>query len=385
MKPIYLDHHSTTPVDPRVVERMLPFFGEDFGNAASRTHVFGWRAETAVEMARETLAAALGAKPGEIVFTSGATESNNLAILGAVDALSARGDHVVTTAIEHPSVLDPCAFLEGRGKRVTRLPVDSEGFVDPDGVADAIEDGTVLVSVMLANNEIGVVEPLAEIGRVCAERGVWLHTDATQALGRLPVDVGELGVALLSASAHKVYGPKGAGLLYVRRRPRVRLTPQLHGGGHERGLRSGTLAVPLVVGFGEAVRLAEAEREEETARVSALRDRLLARLAGELEGVRLNGHRERRLPNNLHVSFDGVDADALVADLKDLAVSTGSACSSATPEPSHVLRALGQSEGRVRGGLRMGLGRFNTAEEIERAADLLVAAVGQRRAATGAS
>ncbi len=378
--PIYLDHHSTTPVDPRVLDAMLPFLREDFGNAASRTHVFGWRAEAAVELAREEIARALGAaSPEEVVFTSGATEANNLAILGLVDARSAQGDHVIVSSIEHPSVLDPCAFLEKRGKRVTRLPVAEDGLVDPQAVADAIDDRTVLVSVMHANNEIGVIQPLEEIGRVCAERGVPLHSDASQTLGKLPLDVGGLGVALLSASAHKLYGPKGVGILWVRRRPRLRLTPLLHGGGHERGLRSGTLPVPLVVGFGEAVRLAELEREEEARRLGALRDRLRQRLEGEAGGVRLNGHPERRLPGNLHVSFDGVAADALVAELAEVAVSTGSACSSASPEPSHVLRALGLPEARVRGGLRIGLGRFNDAEEIEAAADALVEHVARLR------
>ncbi len=380
--PIYLDHHSTTPVDPRVLEAMLPFYRGDFGNAASRSHAYGWRAETAVEMAREEIARALGAaKPAEIVFTSGATEANNLAILGAADALAERGDHLVTSAIEHPSVLDPCRFLESRGKRLTVLPVDADGRVDPAAVAEAITERTVLVSIMLANNEIGVIEPLAEIGRVCAERGVWLHTDATQVLGKLPIDLGELGVALLSASAHKLYGPKGVGCLYVRRRPRVRLTPQLHGGGHERGLRSGTLPVPLVVGFGEAVRIAVAEQQAEAKRVAELRDRLWRRIQAEIPGAHRNGHPTECLAGNLHVSFDGVDADGLLAELTELAVSTGSACSSATPEPSHVLRALGHSESRVRGGLRIGIGRFNTPEEIDRAGDALVRGVGRLREA----
>jgi len=388
MLPIYLDHHSTTPVDPRVLEAMLPFFAEDFGNAASRTHAYGWRAEAAVEIAREEIARALGAgSPAEVTFTSGATEANNLAILGVADARAARGDHIVTSSVEHPSVLDPCAFLEERGKRVTRLPVDGHGLVDPAAVAEAIDERTVLVSIMLANNEVGVIEPLAEIGRVCAERGVPLHTDASQALGKLPVDVGELGVALLSATAHKLYGPKGIGVLWVRRRPRLRLTPLLHGGGHERGLRSGTLPVPLVVGFGEAVRLAEVEREAEARRVGELRDRLFGRLEAALPGVHRNGHPSRRLPGNLHVSFDGVDADALVSELREVAVSTGSACSSATPEPSHVLLALGLPEARVRGGLRIGIGRFNTADEIDAAADALlrhVTRLREERRAVGA-
>ncbi len=368
--PIYLDHHATTPTDPRVVEAMEPYWSRDFGNAASHGHVFGWRAEEAVELARECIAAALGAEPREVVFTSGATESNNLALLGAAEAQAGRRDHVVTVATEHKAVLDPCRVLERRGWRVSVLPVDGEGLVDPDAVAAAIEERTLLVSVMAANNEIGVLQPLAEIGARCRERGVLFHTDAAQALGKVPLDVQDACADLVSLSAHKLYGPPGVGALFVRaRRPRVRLEPRQYGGGHERGLRSGTVPVPLVVGFGRAVALAAEERESEAARLGGLRDRLFERLRGSLEGLVLNGHPERRLPGNLNLSFADVDGEALLASLRDVAVSSGSACTSATPEPSHVLTALGRPEALVRASLRIGIGRFNTADEIDYAAE----------------
>jgi len=374
--PIYLDNHSTTRVDPRVVEAMLPFFSEDYGNAASRHHLFGWRAEAAVEMAREQLAAAIGAPdPREIVFTSGATESNNLAIKGAIPA----GGHVVTAATEHPAVLEPCEELERRGVAVSVLPVDSQGLVDPEQVARAITERTALVSIMAANNEIGVLQPLAEIGRICRERGVPFHTDAAQAVGKIRLDVEAMGIDLLSISAHKLYGPKGVGALLARRRrgdgSRLSLLPQMHGGGHERGLRSGTLPVPLIVGFGSAVALCIAEMESEARRLLGLRRRMLERLSESLGGVTLNGHPERRLPGSLNVSFEGIDADALISDLKGVVVSTGSACTSAKPETSHVLRALGCDPARTRSSIRIGLGRFTTAEETEVATDALVAAV----------
>jgi cysteine desulfurase len=380
--PIYLDHHATTPVDPRVLEAMTPYFSEDFGNAASRTHAFGWRAEAAVELARESLANAIGARdPREIVFTSGATESNNLALKGALRALAGRGDHIVTSAIEHSSVLDPCRALEREGRHVTRVPVDGEGLVDPQLVSDAITDRTVLVSVMVANNEIGVLEPVAEIGRICRERGVLFHSDAAQAVGKVPVDVEATQIDLASISAHKLYGPKGVGALYVRlRRPRVRLEPLFHGGGHERGLRSGTLPVPLIVGFARALGICVEEMDAEQARLRRLRDRCLARIEEGLRGVTLNGHRERRLAGNLHISIEGIDADALLVALKDVAISTGSACTSATPEPSHVLRALGLPDRQVRAGLRIGIGRFNTQEEIDWVAERLIHEVRQLRA-----
>jgi cysteine desulfurase len=379
-----LDNHATTRVDPLVVEAMLPFFGEDYGNAASRNHAFGWRAEAAVEMAREELAAAIGASdPREIVFTSGATESDNLAIKGATP----RGGHVVTAATEHPAVLEPCEDLERRGVEVTVLPVDSEGIVDPEQVARAITERTALVSIMAANGEIGVLQPLAEIGRICRERGVPLHSDAAQAVGKIPLDVEAMGIDLLSISAHKLYGPKGIGALFARRRRSdgrlLRLLPQLHGGGHERGLRSGTLPVPLIVGFGSAVALCAAEMEAEAERLLRLRRRMLERISESLAGVSLNGDPERRLPGNLNLSFDGIEADALISDLKEVAVSTGSACSSAKPETSHVLRALGCDERRARASIRIGLGRFTTAEEIEAATDALIAAVAAQRASRG--
>jgi cysteine desulfurase len=366
-----------------VLEAMLPFFREDFGNAASHGHLYGWRAEAALEMAREELARALGvADPAGIVFTSGATESNNLALKGVVEGLAGRRDHVVSVATEHSAVLDPCRHLAARGARLTLLPVDGSGLVDPAALGAALSDRTALVSVMVANNEIGVLQPVAEIARLCRERGVLLHCDAAQALGKVPLSPEALGVDLLSLSAHKLHGPKGVGALWVRRgRPRIPLLPQLHGGGHERGLRSGTVPVPLVVGFGRAARLAVEGLEVEAARLQALRDRLWERLRSTLPGVHLNGHPERRLPGNLHVSFDGVVADALLAEVPGLALSTGSACTSARPEPSHVLRALGLPEARVRGGVRIGLGRFTREAEIETAADLLVAAVLRLRSA----
>ena len=378
--PIYLDNHATTCVDPRVIETMLPFFGDDYGNAASHNHVFGWRAEAAVEIAREELAAAIGASdPREIVFTSGATESDNLAIKGAT---SPRGN-VVTAATEHPAVLDTCEELERRGVAVSVLPVDSNGLIDPERVARAITEDTALVSIMAANSEIGVLQPLAEIGRICRERGVLFHTDAAQAVAKIPLDVEGMGIDLLSISAHKLYGPKGIGALFVRSRRfdgrRLRLLPQIHGGGHERGLRSGTLPVPLIVGFGRAVALGVAEMDAEARRLLRLRGRMLERLSESLAGVFLNGHPERRLPGNLNLSFEGIEADALISDLKEVAVSTGSACSSAKPETSHVLRALGCDERRARSSIRVGLGRFTTAEEVEVATDALIAAVATQR------
>ena len=382
--PIYLDNHATTRVDPRVIEAMLPFFGEDYGNPASRHHAFGWRAEAAVEIAREELSAAIGARdPREIVFTSGATESDNLAIKGATP----EGGHVVTAATEHPAVLETCAELARRGVAIRVLPVDSQGIVDPGEVARAITGRTALVSIMAANSEIGVLQPLAEIGRICRERGVLFHSDAAQALGKIPLDVEAMGIDLLSISAHKLYGPKGIGALFARRRRsdgrRLQLLPQLHGGGQERGLRSGTLPVPLIVGLGRAVALCRAEMAGEAGRLLRLRGRIWERLSGSLAGVLLNGHPERRLPGNLNLSFAGIEADALISELRELAVSTGSACSSETAETSHVLRALGCDEARARSSIRIGLGRFTTAEEIEVATDALIAAVATERARRG--
>ena len=379
--PIYLDHHATTPLDPRVLDAMLPYFREDFGNASSASHVYGWRAEAAVEAAREELANAIGAADArEIVFTSGTTESDNLALIGVARANRDRCDHLVTTSIEHPAVLDAARSLERDGFRVTYLPVDVDGLVDPADVAAAIGERTALVSVMAANGEIGTLQPLAEIGRVCREREVPFHTDAAQAVGKIPLDVEQLGVDLLSMCAHKLYGPKGIGALYVRsRRPRLRIEPLLHGGGHERGLRSGTLPVPLIVGFARAVSLCLAELEEETARLTALRGRLWDGLCAELDAVVRNGHSELRLPGNLNVSFEGVDADHLLVALPGVALSTGSACASASAEPSHVLTALGLPGERIRAALRFGLGRSTSAGEIDSVVGQVVAAVRESR------
>jgi cysteine desulfurase len=383
---IYLDHHSTTPIDARVVEAMRPWLEREFGNAASKTHAFGWRAEAAVELAREAIARAIGARePAEIVFTSGATESNNLAILGAARAGRERGDHVVTVATEHASVLEPCEQLAREGFRTTVLGVDRDGLLDPAAVAAALTDRTLLVSVMAANNEIGVLQPLAAIAQICRERGVLFHSDAAQAIGKIGFDVAAIGADLVSLTAHKLYGPKGVGALYVRAgRPRVRLEPLLFGGGHERGFRPGTLPVALIAGFGRAIEIADAEREVEAARVGALRDRLLARLVA-IGGITQNGSATARLPGNSNVAIEGIEADALVAALHDVAVSTGSACSSARPEPSHVLRALGLSEAAVRSSIRIGLGRGTTEVEIDAAAARIAEEVGALRAARSAA
>lgn len=361
---------------------MLPYFTQDFGNAASRSHLLGWRAEAAVTLARECVAGAVGARSSdEIVFTSGATESINLALKGAVQAAAKARDHLLVVATEHPAVLDTAKALEGSGCRVGVLPVDGDGLLDPDDVRRAIEPHTVLVSVMAANNEIGVIQPIGEIGAICRERGVLLHCDAAQAAGKIPLDVEAAHVDLLSLSGHKVYAPKGVGALYVRTsRPRVRLAPQIHGGGHERGLRSGTLAVPLIVGLGRALELAIEEQEAESARLRDLRDRLVSQLRSQLDGVALNGHPDRRLPSNANLSFEGIDAAALLVALPGLALSTGSACASAQPHPSHVLAALGLCESRIRSSVRIGLGRFNTVEEIDQAAAQIVRAVSRLRA-----
>jgi cysteine desulfurase len=377
--PIYLDHHATTPCDPRVVEAMLPYFSMRYGNASSTTHRYGWEAEAAVEDARERLAHAIGASdPREIVFTSGTTESDNLALQGIARAGRRRGDHLVTSAIEHPAVLDTCEALEREGFSVTRLGVDERGLVDPGELAAVLTERTLLVSVMAANSEIGTLQPLAELATLCRERGVLFHSDAAQAVGRVPFDVGALGLDLASFCAHKLYGPKGVGALYLRnRRPRIRLEPLLHGGGHERGQRSGTLPVPLIVGFARAVELCGEDLGQEASRLQALRQRLwegLRTVAGE---VRLNGDPQRRLPGNLNVCFPGLEADALISALKDVALSSGSACASASGEPSHVLRALGLSAGQARASLRFGLGRGTTAEQIDR----VVSRIGEEAAA----
>jgi cysteine desulfurase len=381
MARIYMDCHATTPVDPRVTEAMLPYFTEKFGNAASRTHSFGREAARAVEEARAQVASLVGADPSEIVFTSGATESDNLAIKGAMEAGRERGDHVVTVRTEHRAVLDSCRALERQGRaRVTFLPVRKDGLLDPDEVRRAITDRTVLVSVMAANNEIGVLQPLDEIGNICRERGVLFHTDAVQAAGKVPFDVRSVEADLASFSAHKIYGPKGAGALYVRRRDRrAKLAAQIDGGGHEQGLRSGTLPVPLLVGFGRACEIARAEMPEESRRVLALRERLRRLIFEGLEHVVLNGSLERRLPGNLNVSFAFVEGESLITALGDVAVSSGSACTSAAMEPSHVLEALGVDEPLARSSIRFGLGRFNTEAEVDEVARLLRGAVARLR------
>lgn len=363
--PIYMDYHSTTPVDPRVLDAMVPYFTQSFGNPASRQHHFGWMAEEAVEESRTSIARAIGGEAREIIFTSGATESNNLALKGAVEALRQKGDHVVTSAVEHPSVLDPCRRLEKSGTRVTVLPVDSDGMVDPDAVGRALTPRTILVSVMAANNEIGTIQDIAAIGAICRERGILFHTDATQAVGKIPIDVRAMNVDLLSMSAHKFYGPKGVGALFVRSsEPKIRLRSLIDGGGHERGVRSGTLNVPGIVGLASALKLCVYTEEEEAARLSSFRDRMLAAWSEALGDVVLNGHPSKRLPNNLNVSFLHVDANTLMMSMKDVAVSTGSACSTADPEPSHVLRALHLPPERLHSAIRLGLGRFTTEEEV---------------------
>jgi cysteine desulfurase len=379
--PIYLDNHATTRTDPRVVEAMLPYFTEHYGNAASRHHAFGWKAEEAVEAAREQVARLLGASPREIVFTSGATESNNLALKGAAAMYRSQGDHLVTVATEHKAVLDVCKRLEHDGFRVTYLPVDADGLVAPEQVAAVLTDRTILVSVMAANNEIGVLQPIRDIGWLCKERRILFHTDAAQAAGKVPLDVAEMGIDLLSLSAHKMYGPKGVGALYVRRQgPRVRLEPLFEGGGHERGMRSGTLPVPLIVGFGQACELCRDEMAAEAERLTGLRERLGQAIADQLDEVTRNGHPTRRLPGNLNLSFAGVEGEALMMGMKNVAVSSGSACTSASIEPSYVLRALGIGDDLARSSIRFGLGRFTTPAEIETTIREVVRVVKQLRA-----
>jgi cysteine desulfurase len=379
--PIFMDNNSTTPVDPRVVEAMIPYFTQKFGNAASRNHPFGWEAEEAVDHARERIARLIGARDSkEIVFTSGATESDNLAIKGVAEFYRDKGNHIVTTVTEHKAVLDTCKRLEKQGFEVTYLGVAKDGGVDPDDVRRAIGDKTILVSVMLANNEIGTVQPLEEIGRITRERGVLLHTDAVQGIGKVDFDVQKFNVDLASLTAHKMYGPKGIGALYVRRsKPRVRLVAQMDGGGHERGMRSGTLPVPLIVGFGRACEIMTQEGAAESVRMAVLRERLRARLMGQLDEVYINGSVDHRLPGNLNISFNFVEGEGLMMAIKDVAVSSGSACTSASLEPSYVLRALGVGDELAHSSIRFGLGRFNTEEEVDYVADLVVAKVKRLR------
>ncbi len=368
-RPIYLDCHATTPVDERVLEAMLPYFTEHFGNPASISHAYGWETEAAVKKARQTLADAIHTTPEEIVFTSGATEANNLAIKGVAEAYFSKGRHIITVQTEHNAVLDPCEYLQTLGFEVTFLPVQPDGLVNLAELEKAFRPDTILVSVMAANNEIGVLQPLADIGALCRQHQILFHTDAAQAIGKVPLDVEAMNIDLMSLTAHKVYGPKGIGALYVRRRnPRVRLSPQIHGGGHERGMRSGTLYTPQIVGFAKAVELGLEEWESESNRLTQLRQHLWQQLS-QLEGIHLNGHPTQRLSGNLNISVEGVDGAALLLGLQPVvAVSSGAACSSVKTSPSHVLLALGHSETLAYASVRFGIGRFNTAEEIDRVA-----------------
>lgn len=379
--PIYLDNHSTTRTDPRVLEAMLPYFTEKYGNAASRNHAYGWEAEQAVEHARKQIAHIINADAKEIVFTSGATESNNLALKGVMEMYKEKGDHMITSSTEHRAVLDTAKALEAKkGLKVTYLPVDKTGLVDPEEVRKAITDKTILISIMMANNEIGTINPIKEIGKIAKEKGVLFHCDATQGVGKIPVDVQDMGIDLMSFTSHKIYGPKGVGALYVRRKaPRVRLAPLIDGGGHERGMRSGTLPVPLIVGFGKACELCEQEMTAESVRLAALRDRLQAGIMKGLEEVHLNGHPTLRLPHNLNVSFAYVEGEALLMGVKEIALSSGSACTSATLEPSYVLRALGVGADLAHSSIRFGLGRFSTEEEVDYTIKRIIEAVTKLR------
>jgi cysteine desulfurase len=379
--PIFMDYHSTTPVDPRVLEEMIPYFTQKFGNAASRSHAFGWAAEEAVDYARERVAKLVGAQSEkEIVFTSGATESNNVALKGVAEFYKDKGDHIITTVMEHKAVLDTCKRLEKEGFRVTYLPVGKDGLVDPAAVEAAITDKTILVSVMLANNEIGTVQPLEAIGKITRAKGVLLHSDAVQGVGKVDFDVQKMNVDLASITAHKMYGPKGVGALYVRRsKPRVRIVAQMDGGGHERGMRSGTLNVPSIVGFGKAAEIMRTEGKAEGVQLLALRERLRTKLQSKLEETYVNGSMEHRLPGNLNISFAFVEGEAMMMAIKDVAVSSGSACTSASLEPSYVLRALGVGDELAHSSIRFGLGRFNTEEEVDYVADLVIGKVNHLR------
>ncbi|HTK83269.1 MAG TPA: IscS subfamily cysteine desulfurase [Bacteroidota bacterium] len=364
--PVYMDYHATTPVDPRVLEAMLPFFTESFGNPASRQHRFGWVAEEAVESSRSTIAGIVNARKNEIVFTGGATESNNLALKGIAESLRQKGNHIITVQTEHKSVLDTCKRLEKYGYEVTFLPVDESGMIDLHQFEAAFTQKTILVSVMAANNEIGVLQPLREVGEICRKHAVAFHTDATQAVGKIPLDVESMHIDLLSLSGHKIYGPKGIGALYIRsENPKITLAPQLDGGGQERGLRSGTLNVPGIAGLAKALDIATKELQTEPARLRTWRDKMLREFTGQLGDVVLNGHATDRLPNNLNVSFLHVEDNALMMSMKDIAVSTGSACSTADPQPSYVLKALKLPQERLHSAIRFGLGRFTTEEEVE--------------------
>ena len=370
--PVYLDNHATTPLDPRVLEAMLPFFTSRFGNAASNSHSFGWEAAAAVEKARRQIAASIGASPQEIVFTSGATESDNLALKGVAEACSDKGDHIITAVTEHKAVLDSCKHLEKIGCRATYLPVGSDGLIDLDQLKNAFTDRTILVTIMAANNETGVLQPIEEIGKICRERGVLFHSDAVQALGKVPLDVNRAQLDLASLTAHKLYGPKGCGALYVRHDAAARLVPMIDGGGHENGLRSGTLNVPGIVGFGKTCEIAQQEMPEESCRLAGLRNRLRDRLMAELDHVATNGSMEHRLPGNLNMSFLEVEGETLLTGLNDVALSSGSACSSGKTHASYVLKALGLSDEAAGSAIRFGIGRFNTEAEIDYVAGRII-------------
>ena len=378
--PIYLDNHATTRMDPRVLDAMLPYFTEYFGNAASRNHEFGWVAEQAVDKARKQIADLIGATPREIIFTSGATESDNLAIKGVAEMYAEKGNHIITAATEHKAVLDTCKKLEKHGYRVTYLPLKGDGLIDLDMLRESFTDKTILVSIMYANNEIGVIQPVAEIGKMCRERGVLFHTDGVQAIGKVPVNVNTDNIDIMSITGHKLYGPKGAGALYVRRKnPRVQITAQMDGGGHARGMRSGTLNVPGIVGLGEACAICQRELPEEMVRMRYLRDKLKNKLEAGIDEVFINGSMEHRLPQNLNMSFLYVEGESLLMGINDIAVSSGSACTSATLEPSYVLKALGLGDDLAHSSIRFGIGRFNTEEEIDYVADKLIEVVGKLR------
>ena len=378
--PIYMDHNATTPIDPRVLEAMLPYLTTEFGNAASRAHSFGWQAEAAVAEAREKVAELIGAEPKDLVLTSGATESNNLAIKGVAEMYRDKGNHIITCLTEHKAVIDPCNWLEKQGFEITWLQPDEGGRVSGDQVDEAITDKTILISIMAANNEIGTLHPVGEIGKVAKARGVFFHCDATQAVGKVPLDVNEMGIDLLSLSAHKIYGPKGAGALYARRRgPRVRVACQMHGGGHERAMRSGTLNVPGIVGLGAAAAICQAEMAGEAERVAALRDRLVAGITDKLDFIYLNGHPTERLPNTVNMAFRYVEGEALMMKMETVAVSSGSACTSASLEPSYVLQAIGVSGELANSSLRFSLGRSTTEEEVDYAVGRVIEAVNELR------
>jgi len=378
--PIYMDYHATTPVDPRVVDAMLPYFSQHFGNAASRNHAFGWEAEEAVETARRQVADLIGANPKEVIFTSGATESNNLAIKGVAEMYREKGNHIITCVTEHKAVIDTCKKLEKQGGRVTYLPVQKDGRIDLDDLRAAITDKTILITIMAANNEIGVLQPIAEIGAIAKEKGILFHTDAVQMVGKVPFNVTDLKVDLASMSAHKIYGPKGVGALYVRRRnPRVLLAEQISGGGHERGMRSGTLNVPGIVGLGKAAAIAQAEMATEGERLRMLRDRLNKKLHANLDELYINGSMEFRLPHNLNVSFAYVEGESLLMGINDVAVSSGSACTSASLEPSYVLKALGAGDDLAHSSIRFGLGRWSTEEEVDYVVEKLTTVVRRLR------